>query len=211
MIEFFAEAGIILLATIWYWFDTDRRRYLRKRVGRMAFRNVYHVARNMHYMIFRRAVRICYHRPLPEQGSILYSWHFGVWELMPGALANRDNRLGIVVNRYEGSRFARLLDRFLVNWRSTGNVQIFSTNDAAKIIGFLRSRGILGVLVDGNKPYSRYETVQRLSRIARVPMIPFAAYRDRGDACLEIGCDLEELIERRPMDYMWFYRSRAAA
>jgi len=79
-----------------------------------------------------------------------------------------------------------------------------------KIINFIKSGGLLGMLVDGNKFYSKFEKAQKLSRFCNVPLIPFAAYRKSGAGILEIGCDLDKLVEQRPLDYVWFYKSREA-
>lgn len=194
---------------IWFWIDGDRRRYLKKRIGRMGFYNVYNVARNISYMILNRSINISGSGRIPERGSILYSWHFGVWELMPGALVSDHRRIGIIVNRYQGNIFNRYLDRFLMRWRSNNGVRIFSASDSRNIIDFLKKGGTLGLLVDGNQLDSRLETTKRISQLAGVPMIPFVAYRDNGSACLRINCGLESMIDKRPWDYMWFYKSRA--
>ncbi len=210
MIKLVSEAGTIFIATLWYWLNYGRRQYLKKRIGRKAYLNIFNVARNIHYMLFNKTITVDGYDRLPAGGSILYSFHFGVWELLPPALARSTGRLGIVVNRYQRGILNEMLDRFLVHYRTANanNVRIFSVRESREIIKFLQNGGTLGILVDGNELYSRFHTVQRLSRIARVPMIPFAAYRNNGSACLEIGCDLEKIITKRPMDYMWFYRSR---
>jgi lauroyl/myristoyl acyltransferase len=96
-----------------------------------------------------------------------------------------------------------------MRFRSKNDVRIFSGRDSWKIIDFLKNGGILGMLVDGNDLDSRYETAERISRLAGVPMMPFIAHRNDGGACLKINCGFEKVIDKRPWDYMWFYRSRA--
>ncbi len=161
----------------------------------------------------KRNLRIKGNMGIIMKGGILYSFHFGVWELMPLSLKKLGYNLGIIVNRYSDDKkniIAIFFDRFLYWFRSFGNVRIFYKEDTMKIINFIKSGGLLGMLVDGNKFYSKFEKAQKLSRFCNVPLIPFAAYRKSGAGILEIGCDIDKLVEQRPLDYVWFYKSREA-
>jgi hypothetical protein len=87
-------------------------------------------------------------------------------------------------------------------------VKIFYKEDVMKIVEFIRKGGLCGVLVDGNTLYSKLEKIKRFSRLCNVPLIPFAAFRENGKGILELGCNLDDMIKRRPLDYLWFYKSR---
>lgn len=145
-------------------------------------------------------------------GGILYSFHFGVWELMPQTLAKAGFRVGVIVNRYAGgrhNRLGRIIDRIFLRYRSHEGVRVFYRNDVRKIIEFVQNGGVLGMLVDGNALDSKLSKAAKLSTLCRVPLVPFAAVRGRGRGILSIGCDLKTMMKERPMDYLWAYRSRS--
>jgi lauroyl/myristoyl acyltransferase len=195
---------------IGYWLLRGRRMRLKQRTGRTAFYNLYRMGRNLACMLGADAVLL---RGDPEplsQGGILYSFHFGAWELMPRVLGRLGYDLGIIANRY-GDRqglLGRAVDRFLRWFRTRPNVRVFHPGDGLKIARFIRKGGLFGVLVDGNTFFGKFARVQKLSRLCGAPLIPFAVYQDRGRAVLELNCDLDRLVRERPFDYLWAYRSR---
>ncbi len=162
-------------------------------------------------MLMKRDLQLRDNGKILPRGGILFSFHFGVWELMPRSLKKLGYDLGIVVNRYSDDKtnlITELLDKFLYRFRSCAGVKVFYRDDAVKIVHFIKSGGLLGMLVDGDTFYSKFKKAQRLSCLCNVPLVPFAAYRKNGKGVLEINCDLGKLVAQRPFDYMWFYKSR---
>jgi hypothetical protein len=211
MMPFLAEA--IFLTFLWalYWLCRDRRRYLRRRVGKKAFHNVYQVGRNILYMLRRNSLNVRGDLNSLKKGCILYSFHFGVWELMPYTLSRLGFEVGIITNQYyadDPSLKARILDYLLRRWRSMNGVRVFHKGNVLEIARFLRSGGVFGMLVDGNTLFQKYAKASKLAQLCRVPLLPFAAYRNRERGVLHIGCDIPALVKTRPLDYVWFYRSR---
>jgi lauroyl/myristoyl acyltransferase len=209
--QIFIEAFMVSIAFILYWCNGNRRRYLKNRIGSKAFINVYNVARNTAFMLGKNKLKIKGNTDILQKGGILYSLHFGIWELMPRALQRYGYRLSIIVNRYRDDKtnfLARFFDTFLYNYRSSGDIKIFYKGDTIEIINFIKNCGVLGILVDGNTFYSKFEKAKKLSRICAVPLVPFATYRKNGTGVLEIGCNLDRVVKQRPYDYVWFYKSR---
>jgi lauroyl/myristoyl acyltransferase len=119
--------------------------------------------------------------------------------------------VGVLVNRYahdHDTLLARLADRILAWFRRQSGVMIFDKHETLRIVRFLQQGGVLGVLVDGNKFYSKMAKIEKLGRMCQSSIIPFAAYRSDGTGIVHIGCDLDRLVYEKPLDYMWFYRSR---
>lgn len=148
---------------------------------------------------------------LLDRGCVLYSFHFGVWELMPRTLSRLGFKTGIIVNRYgreKRSVALSVLDTILRRWRSAGGIKVFYKENTLDIVRFLRSGGVFGILVDGNSLYQKHSKAKRLAEFCKVPLVPFAAYRRMHKGVLKIGCDLPSVVRSRPLDYMWFYRSR---
>lgn len=205
------DACVLVVLCTLYWCNRKRRKHLKERVGRLALSNVYRVGRNVGYMLAKKPLSVQGERVRLQPGSILYSFHYGVWELMPRTLDRLGYHVGIVVNRYGGdsrSAGARLADSMLRRYRTAGRVLILHKEETLKMVRLLKSGGILGVLVDGDSPHAKYPPVARLGRICRAPLVPFAAYTENGQGILDIGCDIDALLKRRPLDYVWFYRSR---
>jgi lauroyl/myristoyl acyltransferase len=149
-----------------------------------------------------------------ENGAVLYSFHFGIWEAMPQALARLGYRLAIIVNRYSegnGNLFARLADRLLFSLRSRNGIKVMYREDTREIVEFIRKRGIFGILVDGDRLYAKFHKAAKLARMCDVPLVPFAAYQDKGVGTLELGANIERSVRNRPYDYWWFYKSRERA
>jgi hypothetical protein len=208
---FFIETIVLSLMYTLYWLNRERRKYLKNRIGNDAHLNIYQTARNFSFMLQKRDLCIRGNTQLLHRGSILYSLHFGVWELMPATLRRRGYRLGIVVNRYSDRKknlITYYLDKFLYYFRSRNGVEIFYKEDIMKIVTFIKNGGFLGILIDGNDLYTKYEKVQKLGRVCDAPLVPFVTYRDRGRGILEIGCNLTKIIRQRPLDYVWAYKSR---
>jgi lauroyl/myristoyl acyltransferase len=148
-------------------------------------------------------------------GAVLYSLHFGVWELMPRILQKHINKnIGILVNRYtENNPFllGRMMDKILYKWRLNDHIKIFYPDEIFRIIRFVRDGGVFAALVDGDTLYSKFKKIERLAHLCKVQLIPFAVYQDRETTIMEMGCNLEHLIRQRPNDYWWFYRSRKSS
>lgn len=205
------ELPFLLCVFCLYWICGDRRRYLRSRIGKEAFKNAYYVARNLFFMLRRKDLELTGNASLIEGGCILYSFHFGVWELMPHALRNRGFKIGVIVNRYQESSIsflAGLVDSMLKKWRTVNGVRVFYGDNVLEIVRFIKSGGIFGMLVDGNTFFQKYAKARKLAQLCKVPLIPFAAYRNGNRGVLNIGCDLPGLVRTMPLEYMWFYRSR---
>lgn len=209
----FVEACVLLLLTVLYWVNRKRRKFLYARIGRASYQNVWQVARNIAYMLCRRSIKLQDEDRLLKPGCILYSIHYGIWELLPIVLRNIGYNVGVLVNRYTDDKdtiAARLSDTFLTRYRTHDNVILFDRRDTLGIVRFLSNGGILGVLVDGNHRYSKMGKIEKLARVCNVPLIPFAVYRKNGSGIVDIGCDLDRLVQTNPMDYIWFYKSRTA-
>lgn len=207
------DACVLALVFTLYWCNRQRRQYLKKRIGPMALPNVYKVARNIGYMLSKKRLDIYGDRIRLRPGCILFSFHYGVWELMPRTLDALGYRIGVIVNRYASSKtswITRLADSMLYRYRSVGKVLVFYRDETLEIVRFLKTGGILGVLVDGDSLYAKHPLVMKLSRVSNSPLVPFAAYTRKGRGILHIGCDLETLVRDQPLDYVWFYKSRQA-
>jgi lauroyl/myristoyl acyltransferase len=209
--HFFVEC--IFLTTLWvlYWVCHNRRRYLRQRIGNQAFKNVYRVGRNVCFMLRRKELQVGGDLRVLSKGCILYSFHFGVWELMPFTLSKLGYRIGVLVNSYrttDSSVRTRILDFMLRQWRSMNGIRVFYKENALEIVRFLQSGGVFGMLVDGNTFFQKHDKARKLAELCQVPLIPFAAYRQREKGFLRIGCDIPALVRTMPLDYVWFYKSR---
>lgn len=205
------ETVVLSIMYTLYWLNRERRKYLKKRIGTNALLNIYQTARNFSFMLQKRDLCLKGNAHLLHRGSILYSLHFGVWELMPATLKKRGYRLGIIVNRYSDRKknlITYYSDKFLHYFRSRSGVEIFHKEDVMKIVKFIKSGGLLGILIDGNGFYTKYGKVQKLAHLCDAPLVPFVAYRHNGRGILEIGCNLTKVIEQRPLDYVWAYKSR---
>jgi lauroyl/myristoyl acyltransferase len=209
--HFFVECALLAALWVLYWTCHDRRRYLQQRIGEQAFKNVYQVGRNVCFMLRRKELQIQGDlRPL-DGGCVLYSFHFGVWELMPFTLNKLGYRIGILVNKYraeDGSVRTGIMDFLLRRWRAMNGVKVFYRENVLGIVRFLRAGGVFGMLVDGNDFFQKYDKASKLAKLGGVPLVPFAAYRRVGGGRLHIGCDIPVLIRAMPLDYVWFYRSR---
>jgi hypothetical protein len=207
---FFVDACITGFAFVLYWCNRDRRKYLKKRVGRCSLRNVYQVARNASFMILRRKLTKSSGLEMLAHGAVLYSFHYGIWELVPAALAAQGFKLGVLVNKYADTSglLGTRVDKMLFRFRAQPHINIFYKEDVFRMIRFAKAGGLVAMLVDGDELYSKFHNAKKISTLCRLPLVPFAAYRTRGEGILKIGCDLDQLVKQRPMDYMWFYRSR---
>jgi len=209
-VNIFLEPIIISLLFLLYFLSRERRKFFKKRVVLNAIYNLYRVARNVSLMLQSHDLQIRGDLVQLKKGGILYSFHFGVWELVPPTLKKLGYNIAILANRYSdnGNLLGKIADRMLQHLRSRNGVGIFYKDDVIKIVHFLKNGGILGVLVDGDTFYAKFEKVKKLSYICDVPLTSFAAYQDHGRGVLEINCDLDSLVKKRPYDYVWFYRSR---
>lgn len=203
---------IIALAFALYWLNRERRKNFREKTRGKTLYNLYRVARNISFMLTARGgTKITGNAEVLRKGGILYSFHFGVWELMPQILTRTGYRLGVITNRYGADNentLLRVFDRFLYNWRSRNGVNVFYKEDTPAIIKFIKGGGIFGILVDGNTLYAKYNKAEKLAKICGVPLVPFAVCREKDASILQLNCDLNAVVKQRPFDYMWFYKSR---
>ena len=209
--HFFSECVFLTFVLSLYWLCNERRRYLRRRIGRQAFKNVYRVGRNVLFMLRRNELKVRGDLGVLNRGCILYSFHFGVWELMPYTLSKLGYKIGIITNRYGAagnSIQTRILDFLLRRWRSMYGARVFYKENLLEIVRFLRTGGVFGILVDGNTFFQKHDKARRLARLCRVPLVPFAAYRESGRGILRIGCNIPTVVKAMPLDYVWFYKSR---
>lgn len=208
------ESLVFSLLFILYWLNRKRRKFFRKRIGRKTLFNLYRVARNISFMLKTSDLHhIEGDLRLLKKGGVLYSFHFGTWELMPRALMKLGYNLGVVVNRYSVDNkkfFTQLIDKFLYQLRSRKGIKVFYKEDTIKIVRFLNNGGLFGMLVDGNTFYAKFNKAKRLAKLCGTPLIPFAAYQENGKGILKLNCNLKNFIRKRPYDYMWFYKSRGA-
>lgn len=150
--------------------------------------------------------------PRLNNGAILYSCHFGIWEIMPKLLARQGYKMGIITNRYADYNktcIAKLFDKLLFKIRSKNGVVVFYKGDIRKIIKFIKEKGIFCTLIDGDELYSKFQRIKRLALLTGACLIPFGIFLENGIATLKINCNLEDLIHSRPYDYWWFYKSRS--
>lgn len=209
----FLEILIFAIFVFLYWASQRRRRYFKKKRGNEVYNNLKVVSRNIAYMICPdRGFHLKGKREALSCGAILYSFHFGVWELMPEILNSYGRmNIGILVDRYTALNppiLGKFMDKILYIWRARFGVKIFYPEDVFKIVKFLKNGGIFATLVDGDTLYAKYKKIERLAKICGVPLIPFVVYRDCGKTLMEINCNFEEHIKNRPDEYWWFYKSR---
>ena len=210
--HFFTEIAVLFVSFFLYWLNTNRRRYLKRRIGSKTSRNIYQTCRNFSFMLNRKDLKIKGDTHLLQKGGILYSLHFGVWELMPVTLRKLGYKLGVLVNRYHDDNknfLASCADRFLYRFRTRNGVKVFYKNDILKIVNFIKDGGLFGMLIDGSDFFAKYDKVQRMARICDVPAVPFVAYRENSSGTLEINCNLMKMVDQRPFDYLWVYQSRS--
>jgi len=209
---------VLSVIYVLYWLNRQRRMLLKERSPVSPERCLYALARNLVFMLSRsRAAPFVVKGSLQPAGSgaVMYSVHYGIWEMMPQVLRTAGFRIGIITNQYghggNNHPLAAWADRLLRRWRSRNGVIVFYQNNPRAIVEFVRNGGVFAMLVDGSSFFSKFHKAQKLAAVCHVPLIPFAMYRRDGRGVLDINCDLETLIARRPHDYAWFYRSRRAA
>lgn len=196
-----------------YWCNRNRRQHFKHKVGKKSYKNLKTVARNIAIMIYSNTkCKLSGDPSLLTSGAVLYSFHFGVWELMPRIINQHlEKDIGILVNRYTDNNsplVGRLLDKILYCWRSRHDVKIFYPDEVHSIVRFLKNGGIFATLVDGNTIYAKFNKIVKLAHLCRVPLIPFVVYYDKETAIMQLNCDLEQILKQRPYDYWWFYKSR---
>lgn len=209
----FLKTLIYLFLLNIYWLNTARRVYLKKRLNKNLNSSIKTTAHNLSLMMYPdKNYKIKGRTEILKGGAILYSLHFGTWELMPEILQKALNKkTGILVNRYTDNNpllIGKIMDKIFYLWRKRYNAEIFYPEEVFKIKKFIKEGGIFSVLVDGDGIYSKYEKIKRLASLCNAPLISFAVYYDRNNYVMEIGCDFDRLIAKRPYDYWWFYKSR---
>jgi len=207
------EILIFFILVIIYWCSRSRRQYFKQRVDKDRYQNLKTVARNIAQMIYSgKQFKFFGDSDLIKNGAILYSLHFGVWELMPKIVHSYLNKnIGILVNHYTDNNsllMGKLMDKIFYYWRSSNNVRIFYPDEVFQIVNFLKNGGVFAALIDGDTFYTKFKKIEKLASLCQVPLIPFAVYCENGTTIMKIGCNLEELVKKRPNDYWWFYKSR---
>ena len=187
--------------------------WFKKRLGKDIQLSLKTIAQNISLMLkpqnnFKLAGRI----ESLKNGAILYSVHFGVWELMPQILKKFLNKkVGILVDRYTDNNpflIGKIMDKLLYLIRSKNNTIIFYPDEVFKIMKFIKDGGIFSALVDGDKIFAKLPKMEKLASICNIPLIPFAVYYEKENTVMEIGCDLSKILSQKPYDYWWFYKSR---
>ncbi len=196
-----------------YWFNTARRIYFKKRLNKNINLNLKTIAQNLSLMIHpEKKFRLEGNIGSLKNGAVLYSIHFGTWELMPAILRGLLNKnVGILVERYADNNpplLGKIMDRLLYRIRSQNNAKIFYPDEVFKITRFIKEGNIFSALVDGDKIFTKLPKIEKLARLCNMPLIPFAVYYEKGNTVMEIGCDLNKIIMKKPYDYWWFYKSR---
>jgi len=206
------ESLIFLIIWSLYWICKKRRCYLKKRFKGDIRNYLQNIAKNIAFMVKKSSkYRIEGEIKGLDNGAVLYSCHFGVWEKMPGILVQLGYKTGIIVNRYADYNrtiFARIGDHILYRMRGKDGVRVFYKNNVREIIEFIRNKGVFCALIDGDTLYAKYQKIEKLAKKSRVPLISFALSREDKTAVLRINCNLERIIAERPYDYWWFYKSR---
>lgn len=204
------ELIIFFILVFLYWFCHKRRRYYKKRFKGNVWHHLRRTAKNIAFMLKPHGnYRIEGKMESLRDGAILYSFHFGIWELMPKILVRNGYRVGIIVNRYGDNRKTlKLIDDILWHIRSKEGVKVYYKEQINEIVKFLKCKGIFCALVDGNTFYAKYNKVAKLASLCKVNLIPFGMYHKNGIPTLLIGCNLIELLKENPYDYWWFYKSR---
>ncbi|MEO0135927.1 MAG: hypothetical protein ABIL86_00145 [candidate division WOR-3 bacterium] len=203
----------MILLTL-YGLNIPRQRWLKRRLKDNINLNLKATAENISLMLLpAKKVIVRGDTALLKKGAILYSIHFGTWELMPKILKTHlhDREIGILVERYTQTNpwwVGKFLDRIFYYLRNSPKIKIFYPDEIFKIVDFIKKAGIFSVLVDGDNPFAKLEKIKRLAHLCCVPLIPFAVYHENGTHILEIGCDLKQLLRERSADYWWFYKSR---
>ncbi|MCX7996013.1 MAG: hypothetical protein N3A65_09660 [candidate division WOR-3 bacterium] len=209
----FLKILIFLILLIVYFLNNPRRVYLKKRLKKGINLNIKKTAENISLMLIPKdEIRLKGNIEALKKGAILYSIHFGTWELLPRIMQKFLNKeIGILVNRYTRNNvylIGRLMDNLFYHFRTRYNSKIFYPDEVFRIVSFIKKGGIFSVLVDGDNFYSKFEKIKKLARICNAPLIPFAIYYENGLHVIELDCDFERLLKRRTHDYWWFYKSR---
>ncbi len=211
--SYLVETFILLILIMFYWLNPGRRKKLKKKYGKNDFQHLRTIAHNLRLMLIADTEFVlqgdC---SLINKGAVLYSFHFGVWELMPRILSkNTDKELGVLVNRYTDNNIyflGRIMDRLLYWLRSKNHIRIFYPDEVFKIVNFVKNGGIFAALVDGDTFYDKYEKIERIACLCKVPLIPFVVYYEKGKVIMQMGCNPENMVKSMPEHYWWFYRSR---
>ncbi len=209
----FLKTLIFLLSINIYWWNTARRMRLKKRLEKNIQLYFKTLAQNLSIMIHpeKKFTLEGSIEPL-KNGAVLYSIHFGIWELMPKILKTFLNKkVGILVERYTDNNplfIGKIMDRIFYLIRSRNDAVIFYPDEVFKITRFIKEGGIFSALVDGDKIFAKLPKFEKLALICNIPLIPFAVYYEKGNTVMEIGCDLNKIVTQRPYDYWWFYKSR---
>ncbi len=141
------------------------------------------------------------------QGGVAVGYHFGPWELLPGILARRGLRMGVVTNFYA----ARPIDQFLRRFRARDRVELFYANgpenEVRRMIEFIRSGGTVGALIDGDTFDQKYPVLKRIIDRFGFRVVPVFGYLKHGKMHVFVGHPLTDALRYSPENYFWFYAS----
>ncbi|RKX69914.1 hypothetical protein DRP53_06690 [candidate division WOR-3 bacterium] len=200
--DFLAVSFAVGLTISLYYLLTHRRRIMIRRLkysglpARLGLRIAYRFGRNLALMSRPRPVVV---NGGDFAGTIGVSVHFGPWELIGNALAQKV-RFGVIARRYDGD-----LHHWLRNFRRRLGVETFYPDELLKIRDFLRSGGMIGMMVDGDSLTSRWENARRLATLFGVEVKKGAVVPHRNRIYLLSGVDFHQLVRSYPEHYAWFY------
>ena len=207
----------IVAVLILYMLSPARRRKAARRVAAsglrasVRLRSAYRLGRNLALMLLDNLEVVVHGEEALAslaQGGIAIGYHFGPWELLPGILARRGLRMGVVTNFYAEPA----VDRFLRRFRSRDKVELFYANgpenEVRRMIEFIKSGGTVGALIDGDTFDQKYSILRRIIERFNLHVVPVFGYLKSGKMHVFVGHPLQNALRYSPEDYFWFYLSR---
>jgi len=121
------------------------------------------------------------------RGVLALAGHLGSWELLAAYLANTGFRLAVVGKPGYDLR----LDRIVVRGRERAGMRYFASEGAArKMLHWLKSGGMLGVLIDLDTPVAN-EFVDFMGRPASTPIAPMILAQRAGASIVPVAIHRE--------------------
>ncbi|MEN9979957.1 MAG: hypothetical protein ABIK38_06430 [candidate division WOR-3 bacterium] len=116
-----------------------------------------------------------------QSAWIMASFHFGVWEFLPGIYRGHGQDVAVIVGDMHDKRFNLMVRRL----RSKTGIKVI--NRARMLIEQLRRPGITGFMLDNTARGTRIQIV--LDGVTfRIPALPFAFGRRRGCGVIPVFC-----------------------